>query len=114
MSQQENKEYNPFKLNTKQALALGAIGYQDSYGLQIRAEIEEVTNGRMKMAMGSLYPILHFLEEEGLIESYWGEKTDEKRRGARRRYYKLTGVGRRALNELQSVQARWALTPVGG
>ena len=37
--------------------------------------------GRLVLSMRSLYPLLHNLEEEGLIESYWGEKRDPKRRG---------------------------------
>ena len=106
------EDFNPFSLSTKQALVLGAIGYQDSYGLQIAREIEKVTNGRMKLAMGSLYPILHALEEKGLVESYFGDERPEKRQGNRRRYYKLTGAGRRVWSEFNQVVSDWALEGV--
>ena len=83
---------------------MGAIGYRDSYGLEIANAIVEETGKRMPM--GSLYPILHSLEGKGLVESYWGEETAE-RGGARRRYYKLTGSGVNALQEHHSVFTGW-------
>jgi PadR family transcriptional regulator PadR len=47
---------------------------------------------------GTIYPILRRLEEEGFIKSRWAEvDTGQQRR--RRRYYELTGEGRRAAHK---------------
>ena len=89
------------KLTSTEELILTAILNQDLYGLQIVKAIEEVSNGKKKMKVGFLYPKLHSLEKKGYVESYWGEKRPEERNGARRKYYKLTGLGKRLLKEKQ-------------
>lgn len=53
-------------------------------------ELAEATN----LPSGTIYPILRRMEEEGFVKSYWAEvDTGSQRR--RRRYYELTGEGRR-------------------
>ena|ERR1700754_3067158 len=47
------------------------------------------------LASGVIYPILRRLEDEGLIESRWEEITAPDSSPRRRRFYKLTGEGRR-------------------
>jgi DNA-binding PadR family transcriptional regulator len=47
-----------------------------------------------------LYPILHRLEQRGLIESYWGEAES----GRKRRYYRLLPAGS---EELQVQRSHW-------
>jgi PadR family transcriptional regulator PadR len=47
---------------------------------------------------GSLYPALYRLEHAGLVEAAWEEET-KGRRGARRRIYRLTAKGMRALTK---------------
>ncbi len=49
---------------------------------------------------GTLYPALHRLEEEGLVESFWQASPS----GPRRRYYRLTQAGTDALAERR---AQW-------
>ena len=53
------------------------------------------------MEEGALYPALHRLERDGLIEGTWG-RTDENRRA---KFYRLTRKGRR---QLERETARWA------
>lgn len=67
----------------------------DAYGAAIRAEIEEQT-GR-DVNSGAVYVTLERLEERRLLTSRWGEPTGE-RGGRRRRYYRLTATGARALH----------------
>lgn len=58
----------------------------ETYGF----ELSEATD----LPSGTIYPILRRLEDEGLIKSHWAEvDTGTQRR--RRRYYRLTGEGRR-------------------
>jgi len=61
----------------------------ETYGF----ELAELTG----LASGTIYPILRRLEEEGLLTTRWDTvQTDAQRR--RRRYYELTGEGRRVAN----------------
>ncbi len=61
-----------------------------TWGLQICAE----TN----LGSGSVYSVLDRFEGYGWVESYWEE--DNSRRGARRRLYKVTPLGKTALKQL--------------
>ena len=49
------------------------------------------------MKEGTLYPVLHTLEKEGMLRGY----EMETEQGRRRRYYHLTDKGRRQLAEQQ-------------
>ncbi len=52
---------------------------------------------------GTIYPILRRLEDEGLIKSRWAE-VDSGPQRRRRRYYALTGEGRRAAHRATAAQ----------
>lgn len=66
-------------------------GHEPTYGLWL---IEELGRHGYRLSPGTLYPILHGLEEENLL-------TSEKRvvEGKSRKYYRLTKTGRKALEE---------------
>ncbi len=72
---------------------------KELYGLQIIKAIEEAEN--RKVSFSSLYPTLHRLEGKGYLEARWGNELPEERENARRRYYRATGLGERALRETQ-------------
>lgn len=58
------------------------------YGYEIMQKIDSETGGKVKLTMGSLYPILHKLEDDGLIYS------ESESIGKRiRKYYILTTEG---------------------
>jgi transcriptional regulator len=65
-------------------------------GLAIRASSQEV----LLVEHGSLYPALHRLRKDGLIEGEW--RLSENRQRAR--YYRLTAKGRK---ELSTEESRW-------
>jgi PadR family transcriptional regulator PadR len=68
-------------------LVMSVMRGQDMYGYQIIKAIANRSEHVFDMKEGTLYPILHSLEEEGLLESYWeGE-------GRKRKYYHLTQKG---------------------
>lgn len=73
-------------------LILNALSSGAGYGYQIAKEIKEHSEGVLDFQEGSLYPTLHKLEKEGLIEAYT-QKVD----GRRRRYYRLTEKGSQEL-----------------
>lgn len=70
-----------------------------TYGYEIAKDIEERTNGFIKLTMGTLYPILKKLEKDGVLESRWAESED----GPPRKYYTLTETGLQFLNELEKL-----------
>ena len=78
------------------------------YGYQIIRELETRSQGYFKFKEGTLYPVLHRLEKEGLIRGQWQTLPS----GRQRKYYRITDKGRSALAERQS-QWREFLTAMG-
>ena len=64
------------------------------YGYRIIREIEDRSQSVFRMSEGSLYPILHSMEKDGLLESY--RKVSEI--GKERKYYRITAKGRLQLS----------------
>src|SRR6185436_6148470 len=77
-------------------LQLGAM-----HGWAISERIQQVSQDVLRVNQGSLYPALHRLEHQGLIEAEW--RTSEL--GRRARYYKLTTTGKK---QLQLESKTWA------
>lgn len=78
---------------TTETLLLGLLGRKAMYGYEMAREIEVVTGKLLTLKEGTLYPILHRLEQEGYVEAYWEETAE----GRNRRYYRLTQRGEAAL-----------------
>lgn len=75
-------------------LVLAILGRGESYGYAILQEVKRLSGGRLQWTDGMLYPVLHRLEREGLIEARWGKAPDT---GRKRKYYRLLGDGKKAL-----------------
>jgi PadR family transcriptional regulator PadR len=76
-------------------LVLGILRRGPSYGYVLIQAVRELSGGELEWSEGMLYPVLHRLEQQGLIESYQ-ERGDN---GRMRRYYRLLGEGRKALRD---------------
>lgn len=76
-------------------LILDVIARGPTYGYQIAQTVMAQSKGYFDLKEGSLYPALHRMERGKLLSAYWVD-TDE---GRRRKFYKLTPAGRRALDE---------------
>ena len=74
-------------------LVLSILQRGESYGYAILQDVRELSGGELAWADGMLYPVLHRLEERGLILARW-KKSDS---GRRRKYYRLSAEGGRAL-----------------
>jgi DNA-binding PadR family transcriptional regulator len=71
-----------------------ALTEDELHGYGIMRQVEEQTNGRMRLGPGTLYSSIQALFEEGLIEEI--DRSSESSGGAeRRRYYRLTSSGRK-------------------
>ena len=75
-------------------LVLSVLEKQDLYGYRIIRELEIRSENAFEMSEGTLYPILHALEKEKFLESYWKDVE-----GRSRKYYHITKKG---LKELES------------
>lgn len=75
-------------------LVLSVLNGEDLYGYRIIKKIQLLSDNVFELKEGTLYPILHALEEEGMLESYWEEADNRKRK-----YYHLTRKGKKRLNE---------------
>lgn len=83
-------------------LALSLLQEGDLYGYQLIRQLEDRSDNIFHLSEGTLYPVLHALEQEGCLESYWSQPETE---GARRRkYYRLTRKGR---TELARLNREW-------
>lgn len=76
-------------------LILSLLSRKEMYGYEMIKEMEIKSKGVFQFKEGTLYPILHGLENEDYIESYWDE--GEGRR--KRKYYRITDEGRDILKE---------------
>lgn len=88
------------KRGTLEMLLLKLLSERKRYGYELVTGLEERTGGRFDVTDGTLYPVLYRLEEAGWAETEW--ETREK--GAPRKYYRITEVGRQ---ELERLAARW-------
>lgn len=83
-----------FAKSINELLVLSALREGPRHGYQIALELEERSAGMFNLQHGTLYPILHRLEREGLIEGEWSAGE-----GRRRKEYVLTRAGRSRLGE---------------
>jgi PadR family transcriptional regulator PadR len=80
-----------------EAMVLSTLEQGEAHGLEILRRLDAAGCGLLKLKEGSLYPALYRLEEAGAVKAVW-EPEPHGRRGARRRFYRLTGKGRRQLD----------------
>jgi len=94
-------------------LVLSLLSREDMYGYQITQTLKEKTNNVFEMKEGTLYPLLHGLENDKAIESYWKDADN----GKRRKYYHITKVGKKLLNDKTAewnVYSKAVNTVIGG
>ena len=82
-------------------LVLSLLFKGESYGYELIQKVRELSGGKIEWTEGMLYPVLHWMERENLIESEWRTAEDG---GRRRRYYRIRKEGRKAL---RSEQQQW-------
>lgn len=91
---------------TQKELLKGTLGpiilnllteHKKMYGYEITQRIKELSDGKILIKEGSLYPALHKLEADGLLESEQLEVS-----GRTRKYYKLTKKGKQESAEASS------------
>ena len=83
-------------------LVLSLLKDEDMYGYQMAEELAHRSDHTFELKEGTLYPLLHALEKNKLVQSY----TKESPGGRERKYYRLTEEGR---GQLEYKTREWRL-----
>ena len=87
------------KRGSLELLIMALLDERERHGYDLARLIGERSDGAIIFHVTSLYPTLYRLEEKELIEGRWVEKAGQRRR----RYYRLTGAGKKVLARQRSV-----------
>ena len=93
MAEKKKKTKIP-KLSALDEDILTVLMGRELYGLEILDQLN--LDRPHELMFSSLYPALNRLEKKGFVSSKWGSENDSSG-GARRKYYKPTGLGSNAL-----------------
>jgi PadR family transcriptional regulator, regulatory protein PadR len=74
-------------------ILLALLEERARHGYELAKLVESESGNQLQFHVASLYPMLYRLERKKLVEGKWVEKPGERRR----RFYKLTPAGRKAL-----------------
>lgn len=84
-------------------LILFVLSKGPNHGYQIAKAIKQQSDGILDFKEGTLYPTLHGLEQQGMIEAF-----EQAENGRSRRYYRLTQDGRALLDQELDEWARYS------
>jgi PadR family transcriptional regulator, regulatory protein PadR len=85
---------------TLDLLILKALSVGSQHGWAISERLRQVSRAMVQVPQGSLYPALHRLELDGMVDSEWGQSANNRRA----KYYHLTARGRK---QLQREASSW-------
>ena len=86
-------------------LVLSLLEEENMYGYQMIRKLSEKSKNVFELQEGTLYPILHSLEEKNYIISYWDTTGAKKRK-----YYTITEEGK---NHLKEMRNEWKVFSTG-
>jgi transcriptional regulator len=78
---------------TLDLLILRVLALEPMHGWAIAQRIQQLSNDELKVGQSALYPALHKLEQQALVEAEWAQSENNRRA----KYYQLTAAGRKAL-----------------
>ena len=78
---------------TLDMLILKAVSLGPLHGYGVLLRIQQISNDRLDILQGSLYPALYRLEHQGWIASEWGESENNRKA----KFYRLTVTGKRKM-----------------
>ena len=84
-------EIHTLTRSCNEALILAVLATGPHHGYQLALALEAKSGGEFRFPHGTLYPILHRLEKEGLIAGVWQEEGSKRKRKS----YTLTPAGSR-------------------
>jgi PadR family transcriptional regulator, regulatory protein PadR len=87
------------KRGSAELMILSLLEERERHGYDLAQLIEQRSDGAITFHVASLYPTLYRMEDKKLLEGRWVEKAGQRRR----RYYRITGPGRKALKAHRTV-----------
>jgi PadR family transcriptional regulator PadR len=90
-------------------LLLALLARRPMYGYELASELKNRSGEVIDLPEGTIYPALRRLEREGLVAGRWVDSGG----GPRRRYYDITAVGTRSLDEGAAAWQRFAAAANG-
>jgi PadR family transcriptional regulator, regulatory protein PadR len=87
------------KRGSTELLILALLEEGDRHGYELARLIDERSGGAISFHAASLYPTLYRMEDRDLIDGRWVEKAGQRRR----RYYRLTKLGKATLASQRSI-----------
>ncbi len=97
---------NPdLKKGSAELLILSLLEREPRHGYELQKLIALRSRGAVRFNVASLYPLLYRLEARGWLQGRWVERAGQRRR----RYYRLTGEGAKALAARRSGFAEFVL-----
>jgi PadR family transcriptional regulator PadR len=78
---------------TLDMLVLKALSLGQMHGYGVLLRIQQITRGALTIEQGALYPALHRLEHQGLLDFKWGVSENNRRA----KFYRLSPAGRKRL-----------------
>lgn len=85
------------EVSPNQELVLYTLANKELCGVQISRAIEDCSDGKKIVRVSSLYVTLQEMEEKGVLSSYLEEKVPDFTTGGKRRFYRLTDMGKNLL-----------------
>jgi PadR family transcriptional regulator PadR len=89
---------------TLDMLILKMLARGSMHGYGIAQSIQQISDEVLRVEEGSLYPALHRLEIDGMIDSEWGQSANNRRA----KYYRLSAQGRKQLAKEANAWTRLA------
>ena len=86
------------KKGSAELVILALLEARPRHGYEISQVIEQRSEGAVRFRVASLYPLLYRLEKRGWISGRWIERAGQRRR----RYYRITALGRKVLARQRS------------
>jgi PadR family transcriptional regulator PadR len=90
--------HTDIKRGSAELMVLAALEHRARHGYEIAKLIDDRSSGVLRFHVASLYPMLYRMERRGWIDGKWIEKAGQRKR----RYYRLTGAGRKVLADQRS------------
>jgi DNA-binding PadR family transcriptional regulator len=92
--------YKALVAASSKPLILSILSHGKSYGYEIIRNVENLTKGELQWTDAMLYPVLHRMESDGLVQSEWVILEN----GRKRKYYAITDLGKR---EREETKEQW-------
>lgn len=96
----------PIPQGTLDMLILQIVSLEPAHGYGIAQRLEQISRSVVQVNQGSLYPALHRLELDGMVDSEWGQSANNRRA----KYYRLTTRGRK---QLLTEESNWKRLAAG-